>query len=395
MIRYFTAGESHGKCLTVILEGIPSGLRLNEEDINRELKRRQNGYGRGKRMDIEKDRVEILSGVRFGETIGSPISMMIENKDWKNWKDEMSVKETRDIKVMERPLTHPRPGHADLPGVLKFRRSDIRDILERSSARETAVRVAVGAVCKKLLSTLRVNVLSYVSSIGSITAKLPRMYLNDIDRFIKKVESAHLRCPDKAAEKLMIKAINSAGRKGDTLGGVFTVVVNNVTAGLGSHVQWDLKLDGLLARSVMSIQGIKGVELGGGFSLASKPGSLVHDEIFFKSPNKRGRGYYRRTNNAGGIEGGISNGENIIINAVMKPIPSLGKALRSVDILSKKQVKAEVVRADICAVPAAGVVAEAVTAFEIAKAVKGKFGGDCMFGMKSNYLAYVEYVKNH
>ncbi len=395
MMRYYTAGESHGKCLVVVLEGIPSGLRLNEDDINKELRRRQHGYGRGKRMEIEKDRVEILSGIRFGETIGSPISMMIENKDWSKWKDTMSIRETRDIKIMEKPLTHPRPGHADLPGVLKFRRSDIRDILERSSARETASRVAVGAVCKKLLDVLRVKVLSFTNEIGGVSIKLPKTYMVDIEKFIKKVELSKLRCPDKNADNMMVKAINAAHKKGDTLGGIFSVIVHNITAGLGSHVQWDLKLDAKIARSIMSIQGIKGVEIGAGFDLARKMGSEVHDEIFFRSPKKRGRGYYRRTNNAGGIEGGISNGEKIIVRAVMKPIPSLQTPLRSVDILTKKQVKAEVVRADTCAVPAAGVVGESVVAFEIAKAIKEKFGGDCLFGMKSNYNAYIEYVKNH
>jgi chorismate synthase len=394
MLRYFTAGESHGRCLIVVLEGIPAGLQLNEEDINSELHRRQHGFGRGKRMNIEKDRIEILSGIRFGETIGSPIAMMIENKDWQDWKEQMSVCETRNIKIMEKPLTHPRPGHADLAGIIKFRRSDVRDILERSSARETAARVAVGAVCKKLLSNFNMRIFSFLNNIGGIKAGKPNLTFTDIERFIAKVEKSELRCPDKKVEILMINAIKKAYNKGDSIGGIFTVIIHNVPVGLGSHTQWDLKLDGRLAQSVMSIQGIKGVEIGCGFDFADKSGSEVHDEIFYRPVKNKGKGFYRMTNNAGGIEGGISNGENIVLRAVMKPIPSLKKPLRSVDILTKKQTRSDIVRADTCAVPAAGVVAEAVTAFEITRAMKEKFGGDSMFAMMSNYSAYIEYIRN-
>jgi len=394
MIRYYTAGESHGKCLIAVVEGIPAGLKIDEEDINRELRRRQSGFGRGKRMDIEKDRVEILSGVRFGETIGSPISIMIRNKDWKNWKDTMSIPETHNLKAMESPLTHPRPGHADLAGALKFARSDVRDILERASARETAARVAAGAVCRKLLDIFGIGVISFTEAIGQVVSGITADNMGRIERMVLAVEKSPVRCPDREAEKKMMAEIEHAKTKGDTLGGIFCIAVCSPPPGLGGHTQWDVRLDGRLAQSVMSIQSVKGVEIGGGFTLAHKYGSQVHDEIYYRHAEGQRKGFYRKTNNAGGIEGGTSNGESIIIRAAVKPIPSLTRPLHSVDLITKKSVSAAAVRSDVCVVPAAGVIGEAVVCFEIARSIKEKFGGDTVLAMKSNYAAYLEYLRN-
>lgn len=345
MIRYVTSGESHGKCLHAILEGIPAGLKLSEGDVNRELERRQKGFGRGERMQkIEKDKVEITSGLRWGETIGSPITMVITNRDWENWKKLMSI--YASDKEMKARMVRPRPGHADLAGALKYGREDLRDILERASARETAARVAVGAVCKKLLAEFVIKVVSMTEEIGGIEAVISKLNVEEIE---KMSESSLVRCPDKNAEKKMVEAIGKAEKAGDTLGGVFTVLVFNPPPGLGSHAQWDLRLDGRLAQALMSIPAVKGVEIGAGFVMAREPGSKVHDEIFYEA----GRGYYRKTNNSGGIEGGISNGENIITRVAMKPLSSLKKPLKSVDMITKREVPAEVVRGDICAVPSA------------------------------------------
>jgi len=386
MFRYITSGESHGKCLHSILEGIPSGLRLSEEDINRELARRQRGFGRGERMQkIEKDRVEITSGLRWGETIGSPITMTIINKDWENWKKLMSI--YASDKEMEAGMVRPRPGHADLAGALKYGREDLRDILERASARETAARVAVGAVCKRLLAEFVIKVVSMTEEIGGIQARISKLSPEQIE---KASESSPVRCPDKNAEKKMVEAIKKAKKSGDTLGGVFTVLVINPPPGLGSHTQWDLRLDGQLAQALMSIPAVKGVEIGEGFVMARKPGSKVHDEILYEP----GKGYYRKTNNSGGIEGGISNGENIITRVAMKPLSSLKKPLKSVDMITKKEVAAEVVRADICAVASASVIGEAVVALEISRAMREKFGGDSLQEMKSNFGHYIEELKN-
>lgn len=386
MFRYLTSGESHGKCLHAILEGIPAGLKLSEEEINRELARRQRGFGRGERMQkIEKDRVEITSGLRWGETIGSPITMTIINKDWENWKKLMSI--YASDKEMKTRMVRPRPGHADLAGALKYGREDLRDILERASARETAARVAVGAVCKRLLAEFAIKVVSMTEEIGGIQAGISKLSPEQIE---KASESSPVRCPDKSAEKKMVEAIKKAEKSGDTLGGVFTVLVINPPLGLGSLTQWDLRLDGRLAQALMSIPAVKGVEIGEGFVMARKPGSKVHDEIFYEA----GKGYYRKTNNSGGIEGGISNGENIITRVAMKPLSSLKKPLKSIDMITKKEVLAEVVRADICAVPSAGVIGEAVVALEIVRAMREKFGGDSLKEMKSNFEHYIEELKN-
>jgi chorismate synthase len=384
MLRFLTAGESHGEMLLGIIEGMPSGLLVRITDIDRDLSRRQIGYGRGNRMKIEKDTVKIYAGVRWGRTLGSPIGLMIRNKDWDNWRDKMSP----DPMFLNsaNAVTRPRPGHADLAGVLKYGMNDVRNILERSSARETAMRVAVGAVAKRLLDEFGIDVMSHVLSIGGVYAKTPKVSYQELK---KKVEASELRCADQEAEHRMMHRIDAAKHAGDSLGGVFELIVRNIPVGLGSHAHWDRKLDGKLAGAVMSIQAIKGVEVGAGFGAANRPGSAVHDEIYWN----RKQGFCRKTNLAGGIEGGISNGEPIVLRAAMKPIPTLTKALRSVDLASKKPFKAVVERSDVCAVPAAGVVAEAAVACELASAVMEKFGCDSIDEMKRNYLTYQKQLK--
>ncbi|MDF1579436.1 MAG: chorismate synthase [Desulfuromonadales bacterium] len=382
MIRYLTAGESHGPELTAIVEGIPAHLELSHEDVNGHLARRQQGHGRGGRMMIESDTVEFTSGVRWGKTLGSPLTLKIINRDWVNWNQKMSPLAGDRIDGIE--VTRPRPGHADLSGSIKYRQDDIRNILERSSARETAVRVAVGAVCQKLLAAFAIKVAGYVTEIGPVAAPG-----RDIDYDLKIKRSAESPCRtfDPAAEQQMIAEIDQAKEQGDTLGGVVEVVVLGAPIGLGSYVQWDRKLDAKLAMAIMSIQAFKGVEVGLGFAAARTPGSQVHDEIFYD-----GEGYTRPTNRAGGIEGGMSNGEAIIVRGAMKPIPTLYKPLKSVDIQSKQAFEATVERSDACAVPAAAVVAEAVVAIEIANAMREKFGGDSVGEMLSNFQHYQRYV---
>jgi len=384
MLRYLTAGESHGELLMGIIEGMPAGLLIRVTDIDRDLARRQGGYGRGGRMKIEKDTVKIYTGVRWGRTLGSPLGLMVRNKDWENWRDKMSP-DPMFLNSAE-PVTRPRPGHADLAGVLKYGCTDIRSILERSSARETAIRVAVGAVAKRLLEEFGIEVMSHVLSIGGVYANVPKATPQELR---KKAEASELRCSDPEAEKRMMRKIDEARAAGDSLGGVIELIVTGVPVGLGSHVHWDRKLDGKLAAALMSIQAIKGVEIGAGFGAANKPGSQVHDEIFWGKKD----GFYRKTNLAGGIEGGISNGENIVLRAAMKPIPTLMKPLRSVDLATKKPFKAGVERSDVCAVPAAGVVAEAAIAFELAWAMIEKFGGDNIEEMKRNYHWYDKHLK--
>ncbi len=382
MLRFSTAGESHGQGLITILEGIPAGLNINTEDIDVDLARRQKGYGRGQRMNIETDQVHILSGVRYAKSMGSPITLFIFNKDWQNWQSVMSP---TSVDIDGKHLKKPRPGHADLAGLMKYGVDDFRNILERASARETAARVAVGAVCRELLKEFGINIYSYVETIGKISAKLSGIDKTQIQHL---AEMSFVRCPDKVASKKMIQVIRQASSKGDTLGGKFKVIAENVPIGLGSHTQWDLKLDGRLAQSLMSIQAIKAVEVGLGTKFASTLGSASHDEIFYS--NKKG--FYRTTNRAGGTEGGMTNGENIEISCTMKPIPSLSKPLKSVNIDNKKAEKAEAVRSDICAVPAAGVVGEAAVAFELARAMIDKFGGDCLEDMKNNYKNYISRI---
>ena len=328
MLRYLTAGESHGKLLTTIVEGIPAGLELTEEEINRELARRQIGYGRGKRMEIEKDEAEIASGVRLGKTLGSPLTLLVRNRDWDNWSKRMSVGPIEGGEGEQ--FTCPRPGHADLPGALKYNQKDIRNILERSSARETTSRVAAGAVVKKLLSTFSVRIMSHVVEVAGIKAEIPDLPAEEI---FKRAEASELRCPDGDAERKMKERIDEAQGSGDTLGGVFEVIATGIPPGLGSFMQWDLKLDGRLAQAVMSIQAVRGVEIGSGFEASRLSGFQVHDEIFYDRARRR---FFRRTNRAGGIEGGISNGEEIIIRAAMKPIATLYKPLHSVNVITKE-----------------------------------------------------------
>jgi chorismate synthase len=384
MLRFLTAGESHGELLMGIIEGLPAGLLIRVTDIDRDLGRRQTGYGRGNRMKIEKDSVKIYTGVRWGRTLGSPIGLMIRNKDWENWRDKMSP----DPMFLNSaaPVTRPRPGHADLAGVLKYGMTDVRNILERSSARETAMRVAVGSVAKRLLEEFGIEVMSHVLSIDGVFAKVSKTAPKEIR---KRAEASELRCSDPEAEKRMMRRIDAAKAAGDSLGGVFEVIVTGAPAGLGSHTHWDRKLDGRLAAALMSIQAIKGVEVGAGFGTANRPGSLVHDEIYWSKKD----GFYRKTNMAGGIEGGISNGEIITLRAAMKPIPTLMKPLRSADLASKKPFKASVERSDVCVVPAAGVVAEAAVAFELAAAMIEKFGGDSIDEMRRNYHGYEKNLK--
>ncbi|PIS35981.1 MAG: chorismate synthase [Nitrospirae bacterium CG08_land_8_20_14_0_20_52_24] len=387
MLRYMTSGESHGKGLTAILEGLPSGVSLRADDINRELARRQAGYGRGGRMQIEQDRVEILSGVRWGETIGSPIALFIKNRDWVNWEHVMS--DDPEIKEEGRRVSRPRPGHADLSGGIKYGHHDLRNILERSSARETAARVAVGAAARRLLESFGIDLVSHVVEIGGVKGK------GNGPLTVKKIrtltEKTDIRCVDEKAAHAMRKRIDRAAGQGDTLGGVFEVIASGLPVGLGSHVHYDRKLNARLAGAVMSIQAVKGVEIGIGFDAARRLGSEVHDEIFYA----KNKGFYRKTNRAGGIEGGMSNGEDIVIRAVMKPIPTLMKPLRSVDILSKRPFTAGVERSDVCAVPAAGVIAEAVVAFELARAMIEKFAGDSLFEMKRNFESYLKSVREY
>ncbi len=380
MLYFKTAGESHGKCLIAIIEGFPSGVFLDEAVINHDMKRRQGGIGRGGRMQIEDDRVEILCGIRKKITLGSPICLQIKNHDYKI--DELPA------------VTRPRPGHADLSGVLKYHEKDARNILERASARETAARVAAGAVAKILLSSLGIEVFGYVQGIGGVTSD-KFLHKKDLDVARTIRDKSPLYCIDHDIEDKIIEKIRQTMEKGDSLGGVIEVVVSGLPVGLGSHTQWDLKLDARLACALMSVQAIKGVELGLGCNAANKFGSEVHDEIFYEKP-KEGRsltgGFKRLTNNAGGIEGGISNGEPIVVRAYMKPIPTLKKPLRSVDLLTKEPITATYERSDVCAVPAAAVVCEAMIAFEIARAFLEKFGTDSIDEVKRNYDGYLSSI---
>jgi len=392
MLKFLTAGESHGKSLSVIIEGLPAGIFLQQEDIDYDLRRRQVSYGRGARMTIEEDKVEFTAGVRWGKTIGSPLCLSIANKDWVNWQKKMSVnKEDKDESFL---VTRPRPGHADLAGLLKYNQKDVRNILERSSARETAARVAVGAVCKNFLNEFSIHFYSYVTAVGGIVANYSAMSFIEI---VSRAEKSELRCADEEAERKMKSRIDEAKQQGDTLGGVAEIVATGIPPGLGSHVHWDRKLDGEIAQSLMSIQAVKGVEIGLGFESAKRFGSQVHDEIFYEQPSKKGAqswGFFRKTNNAGGIEGGITNGESLVVRCAMKPISTLMKPLKSVDLMSKDPVDAAVERSDICRVPSLGVIGEAVVAFEVARAFLEKFGGDSIEEIRSNYNHYLERLKN-
>lgn len=384
MLRYLNAGESHGRCLLAVLEGIPAGLPLTAEMINLDLQRRQGGYGRGGRMRIEKDQIEFSCGVRKGKTLGNPLGLLIRNKDWENWKDIMAAEPGPP--PTEKVVTRPRPGHADLVGAIKYGHRDIRNVLEKASARETAIRVAIGAVAKALLSQFDIQVVSYTIEIGGVAA--PKVE-EPLEAFARAEES-QVRCPDSAAGEKMVEQIRAAKHKGDSLGGIFEVVVLNPPIGLGSYSQWDRRLSARLAMAAMSIQAMKGVEIGMGFESARRFGSEVHDDIYHKAQDNT---FERKTNNAGGLEGGITNGQPIVINVAMKPIATLYSPKNSVDIQTKESFEATVERSDICTVPAAGVVGEAVIAYEMANAMIEKFGGDSLDEMKRNFDAYQAYVK--
>jgi chorismate synthase len=392
VFRYLTAGESHGPQLTAIIEGLPAGIAISADGINCELARRQQGYGRGGRMKIETDTVEIMSGVRWGETLGSPLTLVVKNRDWENWSSRMSpLAEDHDESIA---VTRPRPGHADLPGSLKYDHADVRNVLERSSARETAVRVAVGAVARQLLGEFGIRIGGFVSRIGAVSAPPPALAFEEL---WLAAAGSELFCCDRVADEPMKKAIDAARAAGATLGGVVEVQVTGCPPGLGSYTHWDRKLDARLAMALMSIQAIKGVEVGMGFGVAERPGSRVHDEIFHDAAEMKAGAmspYYRATNNAGGIEGGMTNGEPVLLRAAMKPIPTLYKPLRSVDMKTHEPFEAAVERSDTCAVPAALVVAEAVVAIEIAAAFLEKFGGDSLIEIRRNYNGYCQQLRN-
>ena len=375
MLRFLDAGESHGKCLMGIIEGLPAGLSLSEEKINLNLKRRQGGYGRGERMKIEQDRAEILSGLVEGKTIGSPLGLMIKNKDWENWQEKEYP-----------PLTIPRPGHADFSGAIKYGFKDVRNVLERASARQTAMRVAIGSAVSTLLEEFNIEIYSYVLRIGQVKARRITSFNSKIKTEINK---SPVYCLDGIASIGMCREIDRAREKGDTLGGVFEVVITGVPISLGSYVQWDRRLDARLASAFMSIPGVKAVEIGKGIDASEKKGSDVHDEIFAQEESEKDSfRYYRKTNRAGGIEGGVTNGEKVVIRAYLKPIPTLINPLRSIDFATKKETKAIYQRSDICVVPAASVVGEAAAAWEIAAAFLEKFSGDSLLEIKENYKNY-------
>jgi chorismate synthase len=394
MVRFLTAGESHGRALVVILEGIPAGLTIDIGRINHELRRRQGGYGRGRRMAIESDAADVLSGVRRGETIGGPIAMTIQNRDWTNWQHTMSVDADPPADAggaRRAPVTRPRPGHADLAGAAKFGRADVRDILERASARETAARVAAGAVARQLLNATGIRIASHVFAVGD--ARLPEGAVVTFDQAAALADDAPFRCVDAEVEMRMIAEVDGAREAGDTRGGAFEVIVTGLPPGLGSYTQWDRKLDGLLAQAMMSIPAIKAVGIGIGPDAAYRPGSRVHDEIVPDASAARATGVARPTNNAGGLEGGVTNGEDLRVSAWMKPISTLMKPLRSVDLTTMHEAAAAIERSDVCAVPAAAVVGEAMVALVLAAALVSKFGSDSVPELRRSMAAADEALR--
>jgi chorismate synthase len=387
MLRFLTAGESHGPELVAVVEGYPAGFDIDLAKINHDLARRQKGYGRGGRMAIERDEVRVVSGVRFGRSMGSPITLIVENRDFKNWQKRMSV-DPADRGEAE-PVTRPRPGHADLAGVLKYNLDDIRDVLERASARETTMRVAAGSLAKLILEPFGVTTLGYVASIGPIEARTPAdLSIEDLKRI---TEASQVRVADPEAERAIIAEIDECKKTGDTLGGVVEVVATGLPVGLGSHVQWDRKLDGRLAHVLLSLQAVKGVELGLGFRAAATRGSALHDEIAY---DQAGRRFIRHSNNSGGTEGGMTTGEPLRVRVAFKPLSTLMRPLRSADIRTKAESVGNTERSDVCAIPAAAVIAEAVVAFELANAFVEKFGGDSRAEIARNYEGYLEQVRN-
>jgi chorismate synthase len=383
-----TAGESHGKGLVGIISDYPSGIPIDIGFIDHQLARRQKGYGRGGRMSIEKDKIDIVSGVRKGRSTGSPISFIIKNRDWENWKDIMSIMPEKGIAKKEKNILAPRPGHADLTGMLKYRLSTIRDVIERSSARETAARVCVGAFALSALLMLGIDIMSYVDRIGGISLD------TDPDTSDKaltaRIDNSEVKCPDKNISKKMMEAIDNAKNNGDSIGGSFKIIAKNIPPGLGSYTEWNKRLDARLALAVMSIPAVKAFEIGSGFKSGSVTGLDFHDEIYYSADN----GFYRNTNNAGGIEGGMTNGENIIIGAVMKPIPTTTKGMKTVHILSKEELISIKERSDTCAVPSAAVVGEAVVSIELLSAIQEKFGTDNIDEIIENFNNYKKYLKN-
>lgn len=391
MLRYMTSGESHGPQLTAIVSGMPAGVPILAQEINVELKRRQGGYGRGGRMKIETDQVQFVSGVRHGRTMGSPITMVVENRDWRNWNQIMSPAPVEDSSGRE--ITRPRPGHADLAGIQKYAHTDARNILERASARATTTQVAVGALCRRFLQEFGVTILSHVTNLGGIEAKADGLSYAEI---AKRAEASEVRVADPSVEDEMKRLIDACKKEGDTVGGIFEVVVLGVPSGLGSVMNWDEKLDGLIGHLMMSMQAIKGVEIGMGFESGRRKGSQVHDPIFHSEnpddlPEGHGPsgGFYRKTNGAGGLEGGMSNGEPIVVRAVMKPISTLMQPIQSVDFQTREVFDSSKERSDVCALPAAAVIGEAQLAFAVAWAFLEKFGGDSLAEVRRNYEAYV------
>lgn len=407
MLRFFTAGESHGQALVAIVEGMPAGVPLVREQVNRHLARRQGGYGRGNRQKIERDEVEFLSGVRHGETLGSPIALLIRNRDWSHWTHIMSPDPPGAQPGVDSPtpgagaaqvgpariVTRPRPGHADLNGSLKYDRADARDVLERASARETAARVAAGAVARALLEPFGVRLVGHVVQIGPIAASRPTgqaaALAGDLGELAQAAEASPVRCADPEASAAMVAEIDRARADRDSLGGIVEVVAAGLPPGLGSHVSWDRKLDGRIAAAVMSVQAVKGVEIGLGFEAARRRGSAVHDEIFWS----RERGFYRGSNNAGGTEGGMTTGEPLVLRAALKPISTLYRPLRTVDMKTKEPLEAAVERSDTCAVPAGAVIVEHAVAFELARAWLEKFGGDSLREVRRNWEGYLAQVR--
>ncbi len=387
MLRFLTAGESHGPELVAVIEGAPAGFEIDIARINHDLARRQKGYGRGGRMLIEKDEARIVSGIRFGRTMGSPVTFIVENRDYKNWEKRMSAdpRDRGEAKV----VTRPRPGHADLAGVLKYNLEDIRDVLERASARETTARVAIGGFARQILTPFGVQVLGYVVSIGSVQAPVPpTMTIEDLTRV---TEESQVRVADADAERAIIAEIDECKKEGDTLGGVVEVIAVGLPVGLGSHVQWDRKLDGRLAHALLSLQAVKGVEVGIGFEAARVRGSQLHDEIGY---DRELRHFTRHSNNSGGTEGGMSTGEPLRVRVAFKPLSTLMRPLKSADIKTKAEAVGAIERSDVCAIPAAAVIAETVVAFELANAFLEKFGGDSLAEITNNYRSYLEQVRN-
>ena len=391
MLRFTTAGESHGPALVGVLEGIPAGLTLLAEHVNTQLARRQQGYGRGRRMQIEQDAVELLSGVRAGETTGAPIAMLVRNRDWKNWEEIMDPAPRPEDPARKRAVTRVRPGHADLTGMLKYDREDARDILERASARETTMRVAIGAVCRRLLSEFGVRIGSHVAELGDIVARRPEPFPADINA---AADGSPLRTLDADAERRMIERIDAVKREGNTLGGIVEVVADGLCVGLGSHTAWDRKLDGRIGRAMMSIPAVKGVELGMGFAAARATGAQVHDEMDPAPGNPLTGGVKRRSNRAGGTEGGMTTGEPVVVRVAMKPISTLMKPLATVDVATGASAAATAERSDVTAVPAMGVIAESMLAIVLAEALLEKFGGDSLRETRRNYDGYLSHVQD-